>query len=802
MKSTSAVVIAALSFAILAEGAEIKGTVVDRDGSTVPAATVTVGEVESQCDAGGRFSLDVTGPRVELLVTASGYYDERQVTAVPGEVLVRLTRIIPLRESVLVASETAKAGATPRSFTDFGKKDATRSYWMQDVPILLAQTTNLYSFSDAGNGVGYSYLKIRGFDQRRVSVLINGIPHNDPEGGDVFWIDYPDLAGGVESIQIQRGIGTSLTGGSNLGGVVNVETARPSLNRAFTVTAVAGSYDSQRYTLSFNSGLIGSDYALYLRLSKIKSDGYRALSWTDSWAYFMDLERFGETMVNRLHIYGGPEETHLSYLGVTRDFLDGRVTGDAREDRRENFLSFPGEIDNFNQPHIEWLNDWQITPVMTLSSAAYYIKGSGYYEQFRQSRKYWQYNLVPFTLPDGTLIDRTDLVRRRLTDQRQVGALSRLTWNRGRHTVTLGGDLQRHTDRHYGAVVWGAILPPGTPPQHPYYDYKIEKWTTSAYARDSVSLSNQLSGVFELQFRYGRYAMLDDRFKRIEFETAFPLVSPRAGIVFTPNSRHQIFFNVGMAGREPGFKDIYDPQDPYAVPLFRNTNPYRDPLVDPERVYNYEAGWSYSRQALTVSATAFMMDFHNEVIFGGQIDDNGNPITGNAKRSYHQGVEIGFDADLSHGFYARGNASLNRNVLKRYTEFTYDGPVSLDGNRMGGFPQNLLNFMAGYETTRWKGEMHILRAGTQYLDNTENERRHPERRSTPGYVDKIITPFTVVDLAASYQIPARGVNATLTLHLNNVFDRMYETAGYVEEGVPYWLPAAGRTWFAAVEVGF
>ncbi|MEW6366634.1 MAG: TonB-dependent receptor [Acidobacteriota bacterium] len=798
---TLALVVSLLGTAV-ALGAELKGTVTDREGTPVADARLSAGGVDARTGQDGRFTIQLDRDRVTIEVSADGYYADTIETRVPADVVVRLTAIIPMRESVLVSSERAVDGTTPRSHSDLTAEEIEKSYWAQDVPILLARTSNLYAYSDNGNGIGYSYLKVRGFDQKRVSVLIDGIPHNDPESGEVFWIDYPDLPANTESVQIQRGVGTALYGGSNLGGFINLETAQPRMDRRFSFSAGAGTYDSSRYSLAFHSGLLGSKYAIYGRLSRIHSDGYRDLSWTDTWSYFVSMERYDEKMVNRLRVYGGPEETHLAYDGVTRDYLEGKITGDARNDRKYNPLSYPGEIDHFNQPHVEWLSDIQLSNSLTLSNAAYYIKGSGYYEQFRTNRRYWQYNLEPFYLPDGTYVDRTDMVRQRRTDQGQLGLISRLSWERGRDTFMFGGDVQYHHDRHYAYVMWGAILPPGTLPEHPYYDYKVRKWSGSVYVRDTHRFTDKVTGVAELQVKSSRIQMLDDRFKQVDFKTSFPIVSPRIGVTYNPVPRQRLFVNFAMSGREPAFKDIYDPQDPYSVPLFAQSNPYRDPLVDPERLYDYELGWSYSRDRLSIELTAFHMDFRNEVIYGGQLDDNGSPITGNARRSYHQGIELAVDARLPLSFYARANAALNRNILQEYTEYTWDGPEIRDGNVMGGFPKQIANVMVGYDSGSWAAEVRLFYAGEQFIDQSENERRNPERRDAPGYIDKVIDPYTSLNLSVHYRLPVDGIDARLSLQINNVFDTLYESAGYVEDGTPYWIPAATRNAFLTLDVNF
>jgi len=332
-----------------------------------------------------------------------------------------LDKVVPI-EGISVTSILAREGRSASAFTNVTKQDIEREYYGQDLPMLLMQTPGAYAYSDAGNGIGYSYLKIRGFASRRIGVTINGIPLNDPESREVYWIDHPDLAASAQEIQVQRGVGASTYGTTAIGGSVNVETVPYRQDRYLTLEAGAGSFGTQRYVAQGGSGLLDGRYALSARLSRILTDGYREASWSDLWSYFVGIARVDDRLVTRLNLYGGPEETHLAYLGVPKPYLDGEVTGDKEQDRRFNPITYRNERDHFFEPHYELLSDWKASEKVTASSALFYFPGKGYYDEFREDRDLREYNY-----PDEPSTPAaTDIVRRRwvliLRSRRRMGS--------------------------------------------------------------------------------------------------------------------------------------------------------------------------------------------------------------------------------------------------------------------------------------------------------------------------------------------------------------------------------------------
>ena len=293
---------------------------------------------------------------------------------------------------------------TPVAFADMDRGTVEKLHWAQDVPMLLAEMPNVYSYSDAGNGIGYSYLKIRGFDQRRVGVMVNGIPLNDPEDHQVYWVDLPDLASSLEDVQVQRGVSNSLYGTSAFGGSVNLVTSTLARQGGISTTAGAGSYGTRKFSVVMNSGVVDNAFSVHGRFSKVISDGYRERSGVDQWAYFLAAERYGEQISTRLNVYGGPEVAHQAWFPVHEDIL--KVNRKLNPGSQE----YENTIDSFNQPHYELIHEWSVRPELRLSNTLFYVQGEGYYEGLKKERELRDFGFKEFRTLDPGLFaaDSTD----------------------------------------------------------------------------------------------------------------------------------------------------------------------------------------------------------------------------------------------------------------------------------------------------------------------------------------------------------------------------------------------------------
>lgn len=767
-------------------------------------------------------------------------------------------------ETIEVDASRGIEGITPVTLENIPREEVERKYWMQDLPMFLNGSTSINAYSESGASIGYSYFSLRGFDQRRISILINGTPQNDPEDHQVYWVDLSDITSSVQDIQIQRGIGTALYGSSSIGGVVNISTINFFKEKFFNAVGGYGDYNSKRYSIEYSSGTVPGGLGFYGKFTKTKTEGYRELSWSDHWSYFLSAGKtFGTGSVLKLNFYGGPIKNHLAYLGVTKDYLEGRITGDARKDRRTNFLNFPNETDNYNQPHYELVFNSQLSKNVYLSNTVNYIRGEGFFvtnfpTYYGLDFDYFRLN--PFFVsdtttfnpeyyrrnPDGTFyfepgngyqVVRSNIVTNLWVNNDTYGWYPKMqvSHNKGKGSLVIGGEVKFHKSEHYGEVTFADALPPGTPPDYVYYYYNGKKRTFSGYANEMYKITNRLTGMLGVQYVNHTYELANDRFKPYEFDVNYNFINPRAGFNYEFNKNLRAFVNFSIAKREPRLKDIYDAESPFSQPNFRIidtvSGTYEDPLIEPEEMFDYEAGIGYTSDIVKADLNFYLMDFKNEIVNNGQLDNVGQPIAGNAGKSTHRGIELEFNfmpfnrqrfgTSLLNGFSVSGNLNVSDNYFNEYIEklgvdsagnIIYGNDYS--GNRILLSPSvigNLsLNYFADNGIGAYIGMQHI---GRQYLDNSENEVKNPSARNAPGYVDKVIEPYTVVNAGVSVNLvsflapdrfKSEYINKLeLNFKVNNLFDTLYETTGSVDgSGTPYWIPAAERNFYVDVRIGF
>ncbi len=716
----------------------------------------------------------------------------------------------------------------PVAVTRLSRGELQRRNTGQDTPMLLAGLPGVYAYSDAGNGIGYSYLSIRGFPQRRISVLVNGVPLNDPESHEVYWIDHPDLSASASEIQLQRGVGPALYGAAALGGAVSVETSPFTEAPRLAATVMAGSYASRRLMVEGNSGLLANAWNLYGRYSRIETNGYRDQSDSRLWAYTFAARRATASQSLRVNFYGGPEETHLAYLGVPRTTLEGGLTGNADRDRRFNPITFSGERDHFFEPHYELIHAWAPREGLALTQTFFWFDGRGYYDEQRAGRSLAEYRLSPWATLDTTrfardyyarndsgyfvrdaqgraTVERFDLVRRREVTNRHYGWVPRMALTHARGTLTLGGELRLHDGRHVGSLLSAVGAGPDFAPAANYYDYHPRTLSAGLFVREEFDASSSLRVTGDLAWRHQNYAMRGDRYDGIAFDQSYDFALPRLGVSWAPRPAWSAFASYAYASREPAFRDLYDAEGVGSLPLYRRVDVaagvYEDPLIRPEHVSHVELGGGWKGATANVSANIFRMDFRDELVYAGQFNtDLGYSILGNAARSLHQGVELSARATPSLGALATewtANATLLEQHFVKYREQygpTAADEVSYDGKALGFFPASMANASGRVVWNALELGAAVQYTGRIYVDNTETEANS-------------IAPRTVLDLIAGGTRHVGGSNIGVTLRLNNVLDRRYETSGYLDydsngDLVPHLVPAARRNGSVQVSMVF
>ncbi|HDP99237.1 MAG TPA: TonB-dependent receptor [bacterium] len=799
----------------------ISGRVVDRTtqqplvGANLVVENTNYGAIT---DTRGSFSIQI--PHGKYVISASfiGYEIAKKV-ARPTEtdtlsINFQLRPTILPGQEVTITATRAKERATPVAFVDLPRQEISESYWAQDIPALLSEVPGIYAYSDAGNGIGYSYLKIRGFDQKRVAVMINGIPLNDPEDHQVYWVDMPDLLASVHDIQIQRGVGSSIYGASSFGGTVNIQTSELNLPRQINVSTGAGSYRTQKYSFNLHSALIDNQYAFSARFSKILSDCYRDNSAVDKWAYFLSAAKYTLNTSTIINIYGGPELTHASW--------EASPQSELKKNHRHNPIDYQNSIDNFNQPHYELHHRWRLSENLSWNNTLYYIHGKGYYESFKSNKKLFDFGMQPYYLPDSTLINRTDLVRQKWVEKNQYGVISRMDWDHQKGTLTFGVDGYLFDSDHWGSVVWAAQLPPGVSPNDRYYRYTGDKKMFTFFAHELYQLKPQLSLMadFNIQLKgYNFQQHEQGNFKGVNqhaYNVRYQFVSPRVGLNYNFSPSWNGFINFSMAHREPTDDDLFDvwlgPDDIGAAPLFGSADSVKstsgevkylkwsDPLTKAEKLLDFELGLGYQSQRFKLKLNSYWMDFQNEIVPYSQVDKDGFPIKGNADHTIHRGIEGSFGLQLSKQLQLSGAFAMSQNYFQKFTQYEsiYDDDwnfvgsrsVNYSGKAIAGFPDRMANLKLRFESGIFTSHLVLQHIGRQYLDNNEMKERS-------------ISPHSLLNFYVSCQLKEIiGLNGIkLSLWVNNLLDVTYETAGYYDSwyGENYLWPGASRNFFIGME---
>lgn len=774
----------------------IVGRVTDGDGNSLTGVSVVTNllGVGTLTDADGTFVLPLSDSVVRITFTSVGYRARQLALENLPDVIV-LEREYFRGQNILVTADRAEYGITPIAFDNLTSNQIERDYSIAEFPLLLNSTPNAYAFSDGGAPLGYSYLRIRGFDDKRVSTYINGVPLNDPEDQATYFVDLPDFGANISDIQVQRGVGNSLYGDASFGGSINVVTNLISRPRQAVITSGYGQLTSDgsaisdiyKQSLEYSSGLIGNRWSYAGRFSKQKTGGYRHNSWYEGWAYSFSLARLDRDMTTELHVYGGPIRMHLAFYGASRD--------DIARDRRTNPLRYDNETDNFNQPHYQLHNTWRLNDRTTLSNTLYYIRGKGYYEQFKSGRDFFEYNISPtitgIDTSTGQPFRSGDLVRQQWVEKSQYGWNPRLDIDhkRGKHSV--GGSFYYFASDHWGQVVWAQHIDGLLNPRNRYYQYDGKKWVGSLYAQEQLELTETISAQLTAQLRYQRYRFDQDimgAFKGFDYDIDWLFFSPRMGINYRLSERTNLYSHFAISSRTPTDASIYDANDPFTLPSLdiesislgsaNDTIAYRfgDPTAASERVYNLELGGQYRSSQASFGFNLFWMDFRDEIVPEGHINENtGLLITTNADRSVHSGIELSGAWKPTDRFTFDANFALNHNRFRSfrgeidvYTDTSsYRTTADYADNTIPGFPEYIGNFIADYKSDRFRLTYSLRLLGKQFVELFN--------------VDSLaIDPFSLSSLAASYTLPPfNGVgDLTLLFRIDNLFDKKYESSGY------------------------
>jgi len=810
------------TYLALAQDISIKGTIVDaRTGKPLAGANISV---ENKPNIGtasgikGEFVLQNGFSAFDNIIISYVGYERKVIPAsqlVEKEQVIELEALVIPSQTVLVKGSIGTAGITPLAFEKITRKEIEEKYTVQDIPQFLSEMPSTTFYSESGNGVGYNYISIRGFDQRRISVAVNGIPQNEPEDQNVYWLDFPDLLASTEVIQVQRGSGSGVFGYPAIGGSINIITSAFSDKPKFDFSASLGSYNTRRYSASFSSGLIDNKYSIYAKFSRILSSGYRNLAYSKFNSYHLSAVRYDDNLTTQVNLYGGPVEDGLAYTGLPKFAVKDKTLRKANYSYWEadnNLVTYatdrrPSEIENFSQPHYELLNELKINSNVTLNSAIFLITGSGFfdYDGSWADTTYFRLTQANGFNPSG---NPGDALIRAQVDNVQYGWIPRVSIKHNGGELLIGGEFRRHRSVHWGSIKYADNIPAGVSEDFKYYYYEGSKDVINTFVHESYQLAPAVNLLAELQLAYHKYGIKNERFLNTKFDVDGLYLNPRAGINYKLSGNQNLFFSFARVTKEPRLKNYYDAAESSGgeVPQFEQNADgsynFDNPLVKPEIMNDFEIGSSYNQRNLSVSLNLFYMIFDDEIVKNGKLDRFGQPITGNVDRTIHSGVEVSGNYKLVCGFEAFANATYSRNEIKDGRFYMdADNSIDLGGNRISGFPDFLANIGLSYNNYGLNVRLTARYVGEFYSDNYDNK-LNEYLEKYPGFVsysDNKNDAYFVADFAGSYEINMFGSlnSSKVFFQVNNIFDRLYSANAIGAE----FFPAAERNFLAGIQLG-
>ena len=644
-------------------------------------------------------------------------------------------------DEVLVSG--VRAGKkNPVTFTNVTKEEIAPRNLGQDIPILLNYLPSVVTTTDAGNGVGYTYMRVRGADGSRINVTLNGIPFNDSESQGTFFVNLPDFASSLESVQLQRGVGTSTNGAGAFGASLNMQTKSFQEKAYAEIANSAGSFGTRKHTLAFGTGL-HNNFEMNARLSNIASDGFIDRASSKMFGYFFNANYITKKSQIKFLAFGGKEKTYQAWYGLEDpEKLENDRTYNVAgmyTDEFGNSQFYDDETDNYWQHHFQlhWSEKW--SEKWTSNIALHYTLGKGYFEQYREDE-----TLADYNLPDINGNSVSDLVRKRWLDNDFFGATFSLNYRTPETDILIGGAANRYLGDHFGEVVWTQFY---TPDYNRYYDNIGNKDDVNFYAKASQQIG-KLNVFADLQYRLVFYEATSFRFDDVN--DTFLFFNPKLGANYQLNSNNAIYAYAGIANKEPRRDD------------------YENGSVKPERLFDYELGWKYNAKKLTVNTNAFYMQYKFQLVLTGALNDVGSPIFTNSGNSYRYGIEIESVIKVINKLTFQPNITLSQNKNRDFY-FQRDGVLQNLGNTNIAFSPDIVFGNATTYSPINNLNLTVLNkfVGRQFMGNIDSEK-------------SVLKAYNIHDLNITYLWNInKGIKSILFSGLvNNIFDYKYESNGY------------------------
>jgi iron complex outermembrane receptor protein len=744
MKKISIFLFLFASILVNAQSFELSGKVIDKNKDPLPGASILVKELKkgTSADFDGNFSFELEKGTYTIEVSFLGYktISEKVTLSKDEEYVIQLNSDETVLDEVLVSAVRANTDI-PVTFSNLSKKEIAKRNLGQDIPILLNYMPSVVSSSDAGAGVGYTYMTVRGSNSERINVTVNGIPYNDAESHGTFWVNLGDFASSTESLQLQRGVGTSTNGSGAFGASLNILTDAVSEEAFGEISNSFGSFNTRKHTVKFSTGKINDHIEIAGRLSNISSDGYVDRAFADLKSYFLQGSYTDENTLIKAITFGGKEQTYQAWFGLTADQL--------AEDRRQNPYTYDNETDNYEQNHYQLHWNEQLNENWSTTLGLNYTKGAGYFEQFKDGEDAADFN--------NLIADDSDVIVRRWLDNDFYVVNFNTNYKTDKINFITGISYSNYTGDHFGEVIWGSDLAANVNIRDRYYFSDATKTDFSAFAKVTFDISEKLSGYADLQGRFVGYQTkgITPDILPIDVDRNFSFFNPKFGFTYNIDQNNNLYTSFAVANREP------------------NRNDFENGVSTPETLNNFEFGWRIKNENIKINTNIYYMDYTNQLVLTGAIDDVGQQIRANSESSYRLGLEIDADIRLSEQLSLRPNAAFSTNKNRDFS-ILRDGnstPQSLGNTDISFSPDIIIGNMFTYMPSENLQFTFLTKyVGAQFMSNFSSAISDTD----------VLDSFFTSDLNVVYEIKTNKIfkSITFTALVNNIFNVEFVNRGY------------------------
>lgn len=778
----------------------LSGIVNDENGNALTGANVILVEtsVGTVTDAKGEFTFsNLHSGKHQLNVSFIGYETVLQDVVLQNSIKISVSlKLKPFLTDEVIITSIRAAENTPVTKSNFSKDEIRNQSTGQDVPYLLGLTPSVVTSSDAGTGIGYSAMRIRGTDMSGINVTVNGIPFNDAESHGVYWVDMPDISTSADNIQIQRGVGSSTQGAGAFGGTINFQTSTLKTKPYADINTSYGSFNTLKNSISFGTGLLNDHFIIDGRLSRISSDGYVDRGWSNLKSYYLAGAWYNKNSLLKFITFSGLEHTYQAWSGVPSDSL--------KTNRKFNSLGmyyvndtvhyYPNQTDNYQQDNYQLLLSHKFSQSLTMNAALHFTKGKGYYEEYKSGENLEGYGLNNIITPKEDTITMTDLVRRKWLDNAFYGGTWSLNYSDNSLNASFGGGLNQYFGKHYGTVIWAQYMSNGML-DHQYYYNSGTKNDFNVFGKVSYKLNDEFSVYVDMQYRvitHNLKGLDDDNNVSITQKHTYNFFNPKFGLSYNIDPSQNLYCYFGIANREPT-RDNFVNSD--------NNNPIRR-----ENLKDMEIGYNFKSDNIKFGINGYYMSYIDQLIQTGKINDVGAPIFTNVPKSYRAGLEVTFQAKISRQLTWDMNFTASQNIIKSFVSFTdnwdtwpLQDTTIYKNNQIAFSPSFMGSSQIRYEIIPQLAiSLQSKYVGKQYIDNTQDESRK-------------LNYYVLNDLQLNYHLKTKYFSSIdFIVKLNNVFDEKYISNAwiypYYEENklkvMDGYFPQAGRNIMTSITLSF